>query len=54
MIAFINVDYSRHSCFWMNFALNKRQKHMKGYTFRGMKGYGVILETGYVLLAHLS
>ena len=43
--------------FWMNFALNKANAKYfvfsvcdtRGYSFGGMRGYGVILETGYVL-----
>ena len=48
MIAFINVDYIWNSRFWMNFALNKHQKlwflvcATRGYTFCGMRGYGII------------
>ena len=42
------MDYIRHSRFWMNFALNKHQKlwflvcATRGYTFCGMRGYGII------------
>ena len=45
MIAFINVDYIRHSRFGMNFALNKCQKLFfsmchKGVHFRWNEGVG--------------
>ena len=48
MIAFINVDYSKTQSFWTEFCLKKTPKTLflvcatRGYTFCGMRGYGVV------------